>query len=241
MSRRGTFRVDRGVFDHPVFADEDFTEREAWLWLVAEAAYRPRQKAVGRTCVTLQRGQLAHSTRFMASRWGWSEARVRRFLGRLKGDAQIDALIDAHTDAGITLISICKYEVFQLPLLRSDAANDAQSGERTTQTKENKTILSKERRADAPAVEDKTEDARTALFRSGLGILRYASGRTDQQCRTLIGKWLKKADDDARRVLRVIEDARDNQVADPVSWIEAALKANGAADVGSYSFVFGRH
>jgi hypothetical protein len=42
----GTFNVARGVFDHPVFAPEPFTEREAWLWLIAEAQWKPVRKRV---------------------------------------------------------------------------------------------------------------------------------------------------------------------------------------------------
>ncbi len=38
MSERGVFAVDRGIWDHPMFACEPFTEREAWQWLIAEAA-----------------------------------------------------------------------------------------------------------------------------------------------------------------------------------------------------------
>jgi hypothetical protein len=31
MTTRGFFAVDRGVFDHPAFAPEPFTECQAWL------------------------------------------------------------------------------------------------------------------------------------------------------------------------------------------------------------------
>jgi hypothetical protein len=76
----GTFNVARGVFDHPVFAPEPFTEREAWLWLIAEAQWKPVRKRVGRVIIPLQRGQLAHAVRFMAQRWCWPRMRVHRFL-----------------------------------------------------------------------------------------------------------------------------------------------------------------
>jgi hypothetical protein len=49
----GTFNVARGVFDHPVFAREPFTEREAWLWLIAEAQWKPVRKRVGRVIIAL--------------------------------------------------------------------------------------------------------------------------------------------------------------------------------------------
>ncbi|WP_293796701.1 hypothetical protein [uncultured Bosea sp.] len=129
MSERGVFAVDRGIWDHPVFAREAFTEREAFMWLVSEASYRPRRFRTGSNVMELARGQLAHSLRFMADKWGWKEPRVRRFLGRLK----IDAVIDADSDAGTTRITICNYDKYQRVSLPSDAANDAGADAQTTQ------------------------------------------------------------------------------------------------------------
>ncbi|WP_395448686.1 hypothetical protein ACHMW7_28425 [Aminobacter sp. UC22_36] len=125
------FAVSRRLFDHPFFANEPFTEREAWVWLLADAAWKPRQVRGRHGVVELQRGQLAHSTRFMAAKWQWSEARVRRFLKRLKSDAMIDAQGDAQT----TRITICKYNEYQKVSLPSDADNDAPSDGRSTRAR----------------------------------------------------------------------------------------------------------
>lgn len=127
----GVFAVARGVFDHPLFANEPYSEREAWLWLVSEAAWKPRRVRVRNGVVDLQRGQLAHATRFMAAKWQWSEARVRRFLTRLKSDA----MIDAHSDAHATLITICKYDEYQRVSARTDAQNDADYDAHATRTR----------------------------------------------------------------------------------------------------------
>lgn len=104
MSRGGVFAVSRGVFDHPFFAKEPYTEREAWLWLVGEAAWEPRKARVGNDMIMLQRGQLAHSERFMAQRWGWNKSRVHRFLIRLK----IEAMLDRESNR----ITICNYDKY---------------------------------------------------------------------------------------------------------------------------------
>jgi hypothetical protein len=130
MSERGVFAVDRGLFEHERFADEPFSEREAWIWMIGEAAYRAHRRRVGARSVELARGQFAHSLRFMAAKWQWSEARVRRFLKRLQGqsqktDAKTDAMIDTASDAGITVITIRNYDVYQRVALPPDAAGDA--------------------------------------------------------------------------------------------------------------------
>jgi len=129
MSERGVFAVDRGIFGHPVFANEPFTEREAWTWLISQAAWKQRRRRVGNVVVDLDRGQLSHSLRFMAGKWQWSEPRVRRFLNRLK----TDAMIDAATDAGVTVITICNYNKYQRVSLPTDAATLDQSDAAPTQ------------------------------------------------------------------------------------------------------------
>jgi len=67
-------------------------------------------------------------------------------------------------------------------------------------------------------------DPRADLFGRGLKILTALTGRPEGQLRGLLGKWLKAANDDAVKVLRIVEDAARSRVADAVPWIEAALK-----------------
>lgn len=109
MSERGVFALDRGWFDHPMFADEPFTEREAWAWLISEASFKPRVKRVGSVVVPLVRGQLAASLRFMAEAWQWEHNKVHRFLKRLK----TATMIEQQVIQGLTVITICKYDTYQ--------------------------------------------------------------------------------------------------------------------------------
>lgn len=117
MSERGVFAVDRGVFDHPLLKGEPFTRVQAFMWLISEAAWKGHRKAIGSRVVQVERGQTAHSLRFMADAWDWSEPKVRRFLARLK----TDAMIDARTDAGVTIITLCNYDRYQRVSLPTDA------------------------------------------------------------------------------------------------------------------------
>lgn len=110
MSERGFFAIDRGVWDHPLFAREKFTEVQAWFWLISSAAWEPVRVRIGRGSFDLQRGQCAFALRFLATKWMWSEPRVRRFLKRLTDDAAV--LVSATREA--TLITICNYNDYQL-------------------------------------------------------------------------------------------------------------------------------
>jgi hypothetical protein len=130
MSERGVFAVDRGIWEHDVLVDDNpFSRREAWLWLLSEAAWKPHRRRLAGRPVELNRGQLAASLRFMASKWRWAEPRVRRFLKTL----EIEGMIDATTGAGITLITICKYDKYQRVSLPNDATVGSKSDAPPTQ------------------------------------------------------------------------------------------------------------
>lgn len=118
MSERGVFAVDRGIWEHDVLAENlPFSRREAWLWLVSEAAWKPhKRRIIGRT-IELARGQYVGSLRFIASKWQWNETRVRRFLAALISSE----MVDAKTDAGVTILTICKYDDYQRVSLPDDA------------------------------------------------------------------------------------------------------------------------
>jgi hypothetical protein len=129
MSERGTFVIDRSLFDHPIFQGTPYCKHFAWVWLVAMAAYVAHRRWISGVEINLARAQVAASSRFMAKKWGWSEARVRRFLARLKSDAMIDVTIDA----GVTVITIRNYDRYQRPVARTDAPADAPADAAPTQ------------------------------------------------------------------------------------------------------------
>jgi hypothetical protein len=106
-----------------MFAPEPFTEREAWLWILSSAAWSDKRVRVGKSVYDLQRGQLAFSTRFMASRWKWDHSRVSRFLKRLKTDTMIDTLATREA----TQITICNYNQYQFGRNTDETPNDTQN------------------------------------------------------------------------------------------------------------------
>lgn len=143
MSERGVFAVDRGVFEHEMFAPEPFTEREAWMWLIAEAAWKARTRRVGRVVVDLKRGQLAASLRYMADIWRWpNKDKVDRFLARLRACDMIAT--DGAT--GINIITICNYDTYQkvsLPYATAAATeNETETRHHRDKTENIKTIES---------------------------------------------------------------------------------------------------
>lgn len=131
MNDSGFILIARDMLDHPVFANEPYCERLAWVWLIREAAWKDRTVRVGRAVIELRRGTCAVSTRFLADRWQWAEARVRRYLKRIEKQG----LVDIKTDAHATQITICNYDKYQVPMKSSDA--EPTQDRRTTDANKN--------------------------------------------------------------------------------------------------------
>lgn len=130
----GYVKAYRDRFAHPAFASDPFCRGWAWDWLISNACWKPTRFDIRGRTVTLERGQLCVTTRDLAARWRWSEAAVRRFLTRLK----TDAMIDANTDAGRTIITVCNYSKYQDDHREGDATGDAASGAKVTQKRRTK-------------------------------------------------------------------------------------------------------
>ncbi|MGB6795120.1 MAG: hypothetical protein WBE48_00710 [Xanthobacteraceae bacterium] len=124
MSEEGFIAVARGILDHPIVgARKPFSYFEAWIWLLSKARWASGRIHVanghGANIVNLERGQVSHSLRYMATAWGWKIKRVRTFLRRLETDTQIGT----QTGTGQTVITICNYNQYQnLPSARGTSA-----------------------------------------------------------------------------------------------------------------------
>jgi hypothetical protein len=74
-------------------------------------------------------------------------------------------------------------------------------------------------------------DDKTWLFRDGLTWLARATGRDEKGLRPQLGRWLRDVKEDTAALRAIFEAAQDKNVADPVSWINAAIitRAKAAA------------
>jgi hypothetical protein len=107
----GVFAVARSIWEHEAFQPEPFTQREAWMWLVGSAAWKPlRIRGSAKRGLELQRGEFAFATRFLAEKWKWSKSRVDRFLSALENR---DMLRDTSRD-GVKVYFISNYDDFQV-------------------------------------------------------------------------------------------------------------------------------
>ena len=136
MSDFGTFVIDRGLFEHSAFKTEPFTEREAWIWMIGTAARSEKLRRVGAARITVQRGQLAFSIRFMAKRWQWAPATVQRFLSRLV----TECMIEVAPSNEATVVTVTNYDKYQFtesvtespPIHHATAVSSSNGEEKST-------------------------------------------------------------------------------------------------------------
>ena len=134
MIEDGFFFVNRGVFDHYLFNGEPYSQCQAWLWMIGQAAWKPRRYRAGQFLVNLERGQLCASVRHMAEKWGWSKSSVHRFLERLK----TETMIGTDSGTGVLVVTICNYEKYQVTAHDCGTANGTLSGTVAGQSRDSK-------------------------------------------------------------------------------------------------------
>lgn len=126
MDEKGVYAIARSIWDDEWFNDEPYTEREAWMWLLGNAAWKEvsRRGNTGKV-ITLARAEFSVAIRYLQKKWGWeNKDRVHRFLKRLE---KRDAIRDTSRD-GSQVYIILKYNEFQvigLPKRDTDATPSA--------------------------------------------------------------------------------------------------------------------
>lgn len=115
----GFYLMHRGWQDADIFGNAEYSERDAWVWLIENAAWRETKARIKGSGVFLERGQMSFAQRFMAEKWGWSKSRVDRFLKRLCAEGMISicskngATAGQGSGQGQSVITICNYAQYQ--------------------------------------------------------------------------------------------------------------------------------
>ena len=97
----------------PVFKPGIFTDAQAFLWLVEEAAFKRHITWKKGVRIQLERAELAASYRDLAAAFNWSDKRVRGFLSRMVNAGKLTCRRADGPASAPTIIGICEYEIFQ--------------------------------------------------------------------------------------------------------------------------------
>lgn len=125
----GFITIERAIWDHHLFAKEPMSEREAWMWMLAQAAWKD---TTFREDNDTPRGSFWCGIRDLQSVFMWrSDKRVRGFLSRLEKEGMIARKTDARADARRTHkrthVTICKYDEYQSRGRTSGRGTDARA------------------------------------------------------------------------------------------------------------------
>lgn len=112
----GWIRVERKVFSDEFFPREPMSEREAWLWMLANAAWDDTTHRVGGKVMEVPRGSFMTTLRELQSVFMWrSDTKVRNFLKRLESERTVKRTTCGPRNAPKTHVTICKYDEYQSP------------------------------------------------------------------------------------------------------------------------------
>lgn len=167
----GWFVMHRGWMDS--FKPEPFTEREAFLWSIEQAAFQEHDQWFNGHRITVARGEFVTSLRDMEKAFGWSLKRIRGFMDRM-GKAQKWAHRRAYDGAqSPTIISVCNYDAYQSVSDAGGTVEGTAKGTRRAQSGHSKGTQQKEgnkgnKAEDRPSVSSPGADdlAETAVPRS---------------------------------------------------------------------------
>lgn len=105
----GFYLMHREWQQNPVFGNDMFSRRDAWVWMIERAVFQECRVGVSGKAVTLRRGQFVYSIRYLADAWRWHRASVERFFAKLK----TETMIETETEHGVTVVTVCNYDIYQ--------------------------------------------------------------------------------------------------------------------------------
>lgn len=103
----GFVSIHRSLLGHVAFRND--AEAMAFAWMIARAQWKAGRVRYKDRVIDLKRGQLAVSVRDMAAAMDRDKAWVERLWKRLKAETMIETV----SEAGVSVVTICNYDVFQ--------------------------------------------------------------------------------------------------------------------------------
>lgn len=166
----GFIAIQRDALEHPLLQDP--ARFRAWVWLIANAAWKSTSVRIKGETIHLERGELSFAQRFLAEKWGMSKSRVDRFIADLRAEGMIETRSKIGADCahkagqGQSIITICNYDKYQSrdegERGNSGATRGATAGQqRGKEEQGNKgTSLSNERERDSAGAQDVIDEWR---------------------------------------------------------------------------------
>lgn len=109
--KEGYIPISRRLFEHPFWCEERVYSRfEAWIDLLQNTRFEDTEELIGNRLITVMRGQIPASLRYLGNRWKWSTKKVNSFLDMLVSAKMITK--ETPKETGQTVITICNYDKY---------------------------------------------------------------------------------------------------------------------------------
>ena len=106
----GWIKIKRKIIEHWLWQDAE--RLKWWLDLLFMASWEERKTTHDAHLITLQRGQMVASIRYLKDRWGKNHQTILKFLKTLETEGMITRKVLYRQTA---IITICNYESYQAP------------------------------------------------------------------------------------------------------------------------------
>jgi hypothetical protein len=103
------------------------------MWLISFARYAPQQQLVKGAMIEVPRAHFVASLRFLAQRFRWAPAKVRRFLAELERDGTLRTVRET---PGGTLYHLVNYELYQLGRVGAETTDSSLSDTHASQRRD---------------------------------------------------------------------------------------------------------
>lgn len=135
----GWVKIWRRIWHSEIWEDgEPFCKRAAWIDLILMANHEPHTIRIKGEEVEIRRGDVHTSIAKLATRWKWSENKVRRFVGRLCERG----MVQTKRQGNGTTLTVEKYAFYQ-----DWRRTDERTGERTDERTNRRTCGTQTRRS----------------------------------------------------------------------------------------------
>ena len=120
---KGWIKIDRAILENWVYKSTTYDNLHAFLDILLTVNYSEHEFFSKGKLVKLQPGQMITSIPILARRWGWSENRVRRFLGAL-AEGDIVRTVGSPYGSTLTVVNWDKYQDQRRASGRGDGSSD---------------------------------------------------------------------------------------------------------------------
>lgn len=130
--KQGHVKIHRSVLDNWIWGKEKKSMFEAWTYILLKANWKPGEIQIGYDVIKINRGELFTSQEQLGIAFRWDRSQVRKFLEMLKKQD----MIKVNTTTKYTMITICKYDIYQdnKPTKDQRRNNDTTSSEHQSST-----------------------------------------------------------------------------------------------------------